>query len=279
MDGSDRFEGESNTMSRKVAFVTGASNVTGRAIAIAFAKAGYDVGFTYTSNEDGAIDTLKAIEAEGAKGKYYYMNIRNIEPSKATLREFAAEFGPMDVMINNTGITTVWRMLDVTEEDFNMLSEINIRGTYFMMQEAAKIMIEGNKKGCIINITSVHAEGTFFGSSVYALTKAAISRMTKSCALELAPYGINVNAFAPGHVNMLSSPNYTPERIEREKEAYAKIAEQMPLHRWQDPNEEIGKCIVFLASDAARFIVGQTIMAEGGVLIPMTTDLGWENKR
>ena len=262
----------------KTVFVTGASNVTGRAIAIAFAKAGYDVGFTYTSNEKGAIDTLKAIEGYGRKGKYYYMHTRELEPSRKTLREFAEEFGPMDVMVNNTGITTVWRMLDVTEEDFNMLSEINIRGTYFMMQEAAKIMIEGGKRGSIINITSVHAEGTFFGSSVYALTKAAVSRMTKSAALELAPYGINVNAFAPGHVDMLSSPNYSPEKIENEKKAYAEISKQQPLHRWQQP-EEIGECVVFLASDSARFIVGQTIFAEGGVLIPMTTDLGWEEKK
>lgn len=265
-------------MSRKIAFITGASNVTGRAIAIAFAKAGYDVGFTYTSNEQGAIETLKAIEEAGSKGKYYYMNTREVEPSKKTLREFAEEFGGLDVLINNTGITTVWRMLDVTEDQFDMLSEINIRGTYFMMQEAAKIMIERGIKGVIINITSVHAEGTYFGSSVYALTKAAISRMTKSCALELAPYGINVNAFAPGHVDMLSSPNYTPERIEKEKEVYKKISVQQPLHRWQKP-EEIGDCVVFLASDSARFIVGQTIMAEGGVLIPMTTDLGWEEKK
>lgn len=265
-------------MERKVAFVTGASNVTGRAIAIAFAKAGYNVGFTYTSNEQGAKDTLKEIEAVGAKGKYYYMNTRELEPSRKTLREFCDEFGALDVMINNTGITTVWRMLDVTEEDFNLLSEVNIRGTYFMMQEAAKIMIAAQKKGVIINITSVHAQGTYFGSSVYALTKAAISRMTTSAALELAPYGINVNAFAPGHVDMLSSPNYTPERIAKEKEIYAKISVEQPLHRWQKP-EEIGDCVVFLASDSARFIVGQTIMAEGGVLIPMTTDLGWEDKK
>ena len=265
-------------MERKVAFVTGASNVTGRAIAIAFAKAGYDVGFTYTSNEQGAKDTLKEIEAAGAKGKYYYMNTRELEPSRKTLREFCDEFGAMDVMINNTGITKVLRMLDVTEDEFDLLSEVNIRGTYFMMQEAAKIMIDAEKKGVIINISSVHSQGTFFGSSVYALTKAAISRMTTSAALELAPYGINVNAFAPGHVDMLSSPNFTPERVAREKEIYKQISVEQPLHRWQTP-EEVGECVVFLASDAARFIVGQTIMAEGGILIPMTTDLGWEDKK
>ncbi len=77
---------------------------------------------------------------------------------------------------------------------------------------------------------------------------------------------------------MLSSPNYTPERIAEEKKIYEEISVQQPLHRWQKP-EEIGDCVVFLASDSARFIVGQTIMAEGGVLIPMTTDLGWETKK
>jgi len=126
-------------MSRKVAFVTGASNVTGRAIAIAFAKAGYDVGFTYTSNEQGAIDTLKEIEAAGGKGKYYYMNTRDLEPSKKVLREFAAEFGPMDAMINNTGITTVWRMLDVTEEDFREIYG-EMRGWFGKIRESSAYM-------------------------------------------------------------------------------------------------------------------------------------------
>ena len=261
---------------RKVVFVTGASNVTGKAIAIAFAKAGYNVGFTYKSNENGAKDTLAQIEACGVKGKYYYMDTRDLDASIATLHAFCDEFGPLDVMVNNTGITTVWRFLDVTPDKFDFLSEINIRGTYFMMQAAAKIMIAAGKKGNIINITSVHAIGTFPGSSVYATTKAAICRMTRSVALELAPYGINVNAFAPGYVNMLTDPVKfdTEEKRAAEAEKYEEMAKYMPLHRWQKP-EEIGECVVFMASESYRFVVGQTLFAEGGVTIPMGSDPGW----
>ena len=260
---------------RRVVFVTGASNVTGKAIAIAFAKAGYNVGFTYNSNEDGAKDTLAKIEACGVKGKYYKMNTRDLPASIATLHEFCDEFGAMDVMVNNTGITTVWRFLDVTPEQFDFLSEINIRGTYFMMQEAAKIMIAAGKKGNIINITSVHAIGTFPGSSVYATTKAAICRMTRSVALELVPYGINVNAFAPGYVDMHTDPKYADPEVQKKTLAnYEKMAKYMPLHRWQNP-DEIGECIVFMASDSARFFLGQTFFAEGGVTIPMGSNPEW----
>lgn len=262
-------------MERKIAFVTGASNVTGKAIAIELAKAGYDVGFTYTSNEDGAKRTLAEVEAAGGKGKYYYMDTRELDPSIATLHKFCDEFGALDLMVNCTGITKTWDFLDVTQDQFNFLSEINIRGTYFMMQAAAKIMIAGKKKGVIINITSVHAIGTFVGHSTYATTREAVVRMTRSVALELAPYGINVNAFAPGYVDMSSSDIYAdPAKLAEFQKSMAEAAKYMPLGRWQKP-EEIGQCIVFLASDSARFIVGQTMFAEGGVTIPMGTQLNW----
>lgn len=261
----------------KIAFVTGASNVTGKNIALAFARAGYDVGFTYTSNEEGAKDTLKEIEALGQRGIYYYMNTRNVDESVATLKKFAEEFGPMDAMVNNTGITTTIDFLKVTQEDFDYLSEINIRGTYFMTQAAAKIMIKNNIKGAIVNIASVHAIGTFWGHTVYATTRAAVVRMTRSIALELSPYGINVNGFAPGYVDMSSAPKYdTPEKVAEIKAAYAETAKHFPLHRWQKP-EEIGECVVFLCSKSAEFIQGQTMFAEGGVTIPMGTAPGWEN--
>ena len=262
-------------MARKVAFVTGASNVTGKAIAIEFAKAGYDVGFTYTSNEDGAKRTQKEIESYGAKAKYYYMNTRDVDASVKTLNDFCDEFGPLDAMVNNVGITKTWNFLDVTQEQFNLLSEVNIRGTYFMMQAAAKIMIAAGKKGAIINLSSVHAIGTFVGHSTYATTRAAVVRMTRSVALELAPYGINVNAFAPGYVDMSTSDIYAdPKTQEDLKKGMAEAAKYMPLGRWQKP-EEIGKCIVFLASDDASFIVGQTLFAEGGVTIPMGSQPNW----
>ncbi len=265
-------------MSKKVAFVTGASNVTGAAIAISMAKAGYDIiGFTYAGNENGAKKTQAAIEAAGAKGVYYRMDTRDLDTSIATLNEFCEQYGPLDAMINNVGITTVWRFLDVTPDQFDWLSEVNIRGTYFMMQAAAKNMIANNKKGFIINITSVHAIGTFPGSSVYATTKAAISRMTRSVALEMAPYGITVNAFAPGYVDMTASDKFAdPERKAAEEAMMKEAAKHMPTGRWQSA-EEIGECVAFMCSESARFIVGQTIFAEGGVTIPMGSDPSWED--
>ena len=265
-------------MSKKVAFVTGASNVTGKAIALEMARAGYNViGFTYAGNEEGAKKTQAELEALGATAAYYKMDTRNIEESMATLNKFTEEYGALDAMVNNVGITTVWKFLDVTVEDFDWLSEVNIRGTYFMTQAAAKNMVANKKKGFIVNISSVHAIGTFPGSSVYASTRAAVSRMTRSIALELAPYGITVNAFAPGYVDMTTAPKFAdPEKKERELAMQKRAARYMPTRRWQKP-QEIGECVAFLCSESARFIVGQTIFAEGGVTIPMGSDPNWVN--
>lgn len=263
-------------MSKKVAFVTGASNVTGKAIALQMAKAGYNViGFTYAGNEDGAKKTKAEIEALGAQAAYYKMDTRNIEEAMATLNEFTAEYGALDAMVNNVGVTTTWKFLDVTVDDFDWISEVNIRGTYFMTQAAAKNMIANKKKGFIVNISSVHAIGTFPHHSVYATTRAAVSRMTRSIALELAPYGITVNAFAPGYVDMTSAPKFAdPEKKQKEIEMQKRAAAYMPTGRWQKP-EEIGECVAFLCSESARFIVGQTIFAEGGVTIPMGSAPYW----
>lgn len=263
-------------MSKKIAFVTGASNVTGKAIALEMAKAGYNViGFTYAGNEDGAKKTKAELEALGAQAAYYKMDTRNIEESMATLNQFTEEYGALDAMINNVGITTTWKFLDVTVDDFDWISEVNIRGTYFMMQAAAKNMIANKKKGFIVNISSVHAIGTFPSHSVYATTRAAVSRMTRSVALELAPYGITVNAFAPGYVDMTSAPKFAdPEKKAREIEMQKRAAKYMPTRRWQKP-QEIGECVAFMCSESARFIVGQTIFAEGGVTIPMGSAPYW----
>lgn len=263
-------------MSKRVAFVTGASNVTGKAIALEMAKAGYNViGFSYIGNEEGAKKTKAELEALGATAAYYKMDTRNIEEAMATLNAFTEEYGALDAMVNNVGVTTVWKFLDVTLDDFNWLSEVNIRGTYFMMQAAAKNMIANNKKGFIVNISSVHAIGTFPGSSVYATTRAAVSRMTRSVALELSPYGITVNAFAPGYVDMTSGPKFEdPKKKEAELAKMKKAARYMPTRRWQKP-QEIGECVAFLCSESARFIVGQTIFAEGGVTIPMGSAPAW----
>ena len=262
-------------MARKIAFVTGASNVTGKAVAIEFAKAGYDVGFTYAHNEEGAKDTLKKIEECGVRGIYYQMDLTKLEESLATLYKFAEEFGPMDAMINCAGKTTTIPFLEVTPEQFDDSYAQNCRGTYFMAQAAAKIMIKNNIQGFIINFSSVHAIGTFTRHSLYASTRAAVCRMTRSMALELSPYGINVNGFAPGYVDMSSAPKYdTPEKKAETLKGYAEAAKHMPLHRWQKP-EEIGKCVVFLCSEAASFIQGQTMFAEGGVTIPMGTEDNW----
>lgn len=166
------------------------------------------------------------------------MNTRDVDASVKTLNDFCDEFGPLDAMVNNVGITKTWNFLDVTQEQFNLLSEVNIRGTYFMMQAAAKIMIAAGKKGAIINLSSVHAIGTFVGHSTYATTRAAVVRMTRSVALELAPYGINVNAFAPGYVDMSTSDIYAdPKTQEDLKKGMAEAAKYYAACRWQKPEE------------------------------------------
>ena len=247
----------------KNVFVTGSSGVTGKNIALEFAKAGYNVGVTYTNNEEGAKDAVAQIEAMGLKAKYYYLNTRDVEGCRKTIAQFADEFGGIDVFVNNTGLTRMKPFLEIEMELFLELWETNFRGMYFCGQAAARDMVKRGTKGVIINITSLHLKGTWPGDTLYAVSKRAIQKLTECEAYDLAEYGIRVNCVAPGYIETFWRKR-SPESEIRAQQAESRI----PLKRFCS-GAEIGKAVVFLASKSAGYITGQTLLVDGGALLPV----------
>ena len=251
----------------KNVFVTGSSGVTGKGIALEFAKAGYNVGVTYTSNEDGAKDAVAQMEAMGVKAKYYHLDTRDVEGCRKTIAEFADEFGGIDVMVNNTGLTIMRDFVDVDMETYMKIMETNYRGCYFCGQAAARDMVKRGTKGVIINLSSLHLKGTWPGDTMYSVTKRAIQKLTECEAYDLAEYGIRAVCLAPGWVNMGEGKRVTPTGYNIDEG----INQLIPLHRMVEP-WELGQCAVFLASDDAAYITGTTLMVEGGALLPVVTE-------
>jgi NAD(P)-dependent dehydrogenase (short-subunit alcohol dehydrogenase family) len=253
-------------MANKVAFVTGASRVTGKGIALELAKAGYDVGLTYTGYKEVADDTVRQIEAMGHRAKAYHADIEHVDETRATLEQFFEEFGHVDVFVNNTGLTRYVDYLTVTEEVFNRSIHVNIRGTYFCGQAAARDMIAKGVKGVIVNISSFQAVGTWPGATIYATTKAAICKMTQAQALDLSGHGIRVVCVAPGYVDVGWQ--------NRSKEDYARyevMLTRLPLPRFATA-EEIGHAVTFLSSEKAAYVTGTTLFVEGGGLLPVVAE-------
>ena len=251
-------------MEKKTAFITGAGKVTGKHIAIKFAEAGYDIGITYVNSEDGAKKAASEIERLGVKVKIYKSDTRDIQRIRGIFEDFASSFGRFDVLVNNAGITRFSHFLEISEELYDDVIDTNLKGTFFTAQSAARFMKEQKNGGVIINISSVHAEGTWPGDTMYATTKAGINRMTEAMALDLAEDKIRVVSVAPGYIRMSEQTNEPDEKT-------LEVIRRLPLHRFAEPGE-IGDICVFLASDKAGYITGTTIYAEGGALLPVITD-------
>ena len=239
-----------------VAIVTGASRGIGKACAIRLAKDGYTVVINYSSNEAKALETLNEIKAFGGNGIIYKANVANRDEVNKMVRDVAKELGSIDVLVNNAGVVRDQFLLMMTEENLNECFDLNVKG-YFYMAQACALKMFKKKKGVIINMSSVSGKYSLPGQSVYGATKGAVNQMTATLAKELAPYGIRVNAVAPGFIEteMLDA---IPED---KKEEYLKVIPQHKLGSTQN----IADLVSFLASDQSSYITGQVITIDGGL--------------
>lgn len=250
-------------MSKK-AIVTGAGHGIGKTIAIELAKAGYDVGITYSGSSVEQInDTLERILAAGQKGYIERMDLTDAANIKPAMDALTASLGGLDVLVNNAGATKFVPFIDVTIDQFDQLMSIDYRGTYFCAQYAARHMIAHGVKGVIINIASVHVYYNFPKASIYAPNKAAVEKLTQHIALELAPYGIRCNSVSPGYIKV-TDPDSVPAR---EKMMVSRI----PAQRIGQP-VEIANMIRFLISDEAEYITGSDFLVDGGARLPALLD-------
>ena len=242
----------------KVALVTGASRGIGQATAIDLAKAGADIVVNFIGNEAVAQETVEAIEALGRKAIKIKADVGNAEDVQAMVDEAVAAFGHIDILVNNAGITRDGLLIRMKDSDWDDVLNINLKGVYLVTKAVAKLMVK-QRAGRIINMTSVSGVTGNVGQANYAAAKAGVIGFTKTCAKELAARGITVNAVAPGFIETAMT-DVLPEKI---KEG---IAATVPLGRMGQP-EEIAGVVTFLASDFARYITGQVLNVDGGMVM------------
>ena len=243
----------------KLALVTGSGTGIGREIALEFARQGADVVLHYSSSRGGAESAVAEIRATtGRRASLLQADLSKVEDC-FRLVDYAADFlGGLDILINNAGITEVWKFMDVTPEQFDLLYNVNIRGQFFCAQRAVKYM-RARGGGAIVNMTSVHGFAGAPGHSVYAGTKGAIIAWTREVGVELAKENIRVNAVAPGWIVVPSHfTKYEGYNVEDAKWSVPRGRVGQPL--------DVAKACVFLASEDADFVVGTTLLVDGGTI-------------
>jgi NAD(P)-dependent dehydrogenase (short-subunit alcohol dehydrogenase family) len=254
-------------LENKVALVTGASHGIGKAIAIALAAAGADVALSYRSNRDGAEGVAKSIEAKGRRAHVIRADLSIPSESTRVATETIEVFGRLDVLVNNAGGSLgATDLLSLSIEKWRYAFDLNVTAALLASQVAVPRMIERGNGGSIINISSVHSSHVWPNDAAYGVAKAALNRLTKGMGLEWARYGIRANAIAPGYVN-------TSETDEEKARYEATDNRSAPLIAAQRTatTSEIAEIVVFLASAASSYITGQTIFADGGLLLPPIT--------
>lgn len=242
-------------MSKNV-IVTGGSRGIGRAICIKLAKEGYNVIFNYSKNNTEAEKTIKECEKYNVVVKGYKADIINSDECQELVRKAIDEFGSIDVLVNNAGITRDSLIMRMKDEDFNDVLRVNLSGTFYMIKAVSKYMIK-NRSGSIINMSSIVGLTGNAGQINYSASKAGIVGLTKSAAKELASKKIRVNAIAPGMTDT-DMTRVLSEDIRN------KIIDSIPLKEIGKP-EDIANAVAFLASDMSRYITGQILSVDGGM--------------
>lgn len=242
----------------KAALVTGASRGIGRAIALALAKKGYVVAVNYGGSQAAAEDVKAEIEAAGGRAIVIQGDVSKAEDVDKVFAEIKKEFGRLDVLVNNAGITRDSLMLRLKEENWDAVINTDLKSGFLTMKAAAPIMMK-QKKGAIVNIASVVGIMGNIGQINYSAAKAGVIGMTKTAARELAARGVRVNAVAPGFI-ATSMTDVIPEKI---KEG---MIHSIPLGR-MGLAEDVANAVCFLASDEASYITGQVLKVDGGMVM------------
>lgn len=242
----------------KTAIITGAGRGIGRAIALQFASYGARVVLNYRNSITQVEELLQMIKNVGGEAIAIRADISKEEEVKSLIAEAIKKYKTLDILVNNAGINKDNLIIRMSEEEFDSVIDINLKGTFFCMKHAASVMLR-QRFGRIINISSVVGIAGNIGQTNYAASKAGIIGMTKSAARELSTRGITVNAVAPGFIQT-DMTDALPDRIKE-----ASIA-AIPLGRFGNVNEVAG-AVSFLASDAAGYITGQVIQADGGMIM------------
>lgn len=242
----------------KVALVTGASRGIGAAIASKFASLGCDVAINYAGNIQKAEETLNSVKAYGVNAQIYQANVANYEEVEAMTKQIIKDFGHLDIIINNAGITSDNLMMRMDQDSFDSVIDVNLKGTWNVCKSITRLILK-QRSGVIINLSSVVGINGNVGQVNYAASKAGVIGLTKSLAKEFASRNIRVNAVAPGYVKSDMTAKLSEEITE-------KVLENIPLGQLGEV-EDIANAVAFLVSDEARYITGQVLVVDGGMAI------------
>ena len=244
-------------LENKNVVITGASRGIGRGIALALAKHGANIAFTYSRSVDSAITLTEEITNLSVKCKAYQSNAANFEDSQKLIEQVLLDFETIDVLINNAGITKDNLLMRMNEDDFDKVIEVNLKSVFNMVKATQRIFLK-NRSGSIINISSIVGVKGNAGQSNYAASKAGIIGFSKSIALELGSRNIRSNVIAPGFIQTEMTDKLNQDVVNQ-------WISGIPLKRGGTP-EDVANLCLFLSSDLSTFITGQVINVDGGML-------------
>ena len=240
----------------KVALITGAARGIGKAIALKFASEGADIAFTDLVINDSAQETIREIEELGRKVKGYASNCANFEETQAGVEEIMKDFGRIDVLVNNAGITKDGLVMRMSEQQWDAVIDVNMKGAFNFLHAVVPVMAR-QKGGSIINMASIAGQTGNPGQVNYSASKAGLIAMAKSVAKEMGPRGVRANSIAPGFI-ISEMTDALPQAV---KDEYLKM---IPLKRGGTV-EDIANTALYLASDLSAYVTGQVIAVNGGM--------------
>ena len=240
----------------KVALITGAARGIGKAIALKFASEGADIAFTDLVINDSALETIREIEALGRKVKGYASNCANFDQTQAVVEEMVKDFGHIDVLVNNAGITKDGLVMRMSEQQWDAVIAVNMKGAFNFLHAVVPVMAR-QRGGSIINMASIAGQTGNPGQVNYSASKAGLIAMAKSVAKEMGPRGIRANSIAPGFI-ISEMTDALPQAV---KDEYLKM---IPLKRGGTV-EDIANTALYLASDLSAYVTGQVIAVNGGM--------------
>ncbi len=243
----------------KTVLITGSGRGIGRAIAVKFAQEGANVVVNDLHDDDNAKETIKQVEATGAKAIFLQADISKVENVQTLVTQAIAAFGQLDILINNAGVEIHAPFWEVTEQQYDIVMNVNLKGMFFLTQAFVQYLKTNNRPGVIVNNSSVHEELPFPNFTAYCASKGAMQMVMRNLAVELAPLNIRINNVAPGAIrtpinaDLLSKP-----------ELLAPLQNNISMHRLGEP-EDVANVMAFLASDDAKYVTGSTYTVDGGL--------------
>jgi len=244
----------------RTAIVTGSSSGIGQGIAERLAREGANVVIDYVGHSDGAEVTLKKVQAAGAKGIIVAADVSQVSAVRNLVSEGWKAFGSVDILVNNAGVEKEAAFWEATEQDYDLVLGVNLKGPFFLTQAFVQRLLAVKKPGRVINISSVHEDMAFPNFATYCASKGGVRMLMRDLAVELAPMGITINNVAPGAI---STPINTA--LLENKPKLDALLKNIPLGRLGSV-DDVASLVAYLASDAAAYINGSTFVIDGGLM-------------